>query len=134
MSGKFQGIVTRFSASPKQLFQIDTLGALLSALFTATLARFENTFGMPAAVLYPLAAIACLFALYSSACLFCVTNRWRIFLWVIATANTLYGITTFAAILYFYQQLTLLGLLYFFWEVIVVTCLVSLEVKVILTR
>ena len=94
----------------KKLFLIDGLGALLSAfLLGVILVRWEPVFGMPAKVLYPLAAIAGVFAIYSLSCHFFLTQNRGRFLKGIAVANLLYCCLTLTLVVYFYSQLTVLG-------------------------
>lgn len=101
---------TRFCIRPKTLFLPDGLGALLSALcLGVVLVRFEAFFGMPRAVLYPLAGVAGLFAVYSLCCyVFVIQNR-SVFLRVIATANLIYGCVTVGLLVLYRQELTLWG-------------------------
>lgn len=116
--------------SPKKLFLIDGLGALLSAfLLGVILVKYEPIFGVPVKVLYFLSIIAFIFAIYS------LTNFWqfkengRPYLKVIAVANLLYCCLTVALTVYFRNDLTGLGLLYFLLEVMIVTTLALIELK-----
>jgi hypothetical protein len=52
--------------SPKNLFLLDSLGALLSAILLGViLVSFENAFGMPQKTLYTLSYTAIIFSIYS---------------------------------------------------------------------
>ncbi|MCO6487363.1 MAG: hypothetical protein J5I98_03045 [Phaeodactylibacter sp.] len=115
---------------PRKLFLIDGLGALLSAfLLGVVLVWWEPVFGMPPKVLYPLAAIAGVFAVYSLSCCFFLTQNRRPFLRGIAVANLLYCCLTLGLVFYFYPQLTALGVAYFLVEITVVLILAGVELK-----
>lgn len=116
--------------APRKLFLIDGLGALLSVfLVGVVLSRFESVFGMPQTATYWLAALPCLFALYSFTCFLLIKENWRPYLRLIALANLLYCGLTMGLVIYFYQRLTVWGLLYFVGEVIVVIGLAYVELK-----
>ena len=115
---------------PPKLFLVDSLGALLSALLLGlVLTQFEKTFGMPQQVLYVLSVIPCVFAVYSFLCFLSKTIHWRFFMKIISTANLLYCCLTLGLMIYFYQQLTVLGLLYFVLELIIIINLAYIEWK-----
>ena len=117
---------------PKKLFLADGLGAIVSAfLLGVILVKYEPSFGMPKTVLYFLASIACLFAVYSLGCLFLVTKNFQPYLKGIALANLSYCCITIALVLYFSQKLTILGWTYFILELIVLVFLARLERKTI---
>ena len=117
---------------PKKLFLADGLGAFVSAfLLGVILVKYEPSFGMPKTVLYFLASIACLFAVYSLGCLFLVTKNFQPYLKGIALANLSYCCITIALVLYFSQKLTILGWTYFTLELIVLVFLARLEGKTI---
>lgn len=123
-----QQLITQLSAQPKRLFLIDGLGAFLTAfLLSVVLANFESSFGMPQKTLYFLSFLAGIFCLYSFCCYFFVASNWRPFLKVIAVANTLYCGLTLGLVFYYYQSLTLLGIVYFLGEIGVIVGLVVVE-------
>ncbi|MCG8332611.1 MAG: hypothetical protein MI974_33310 [Chitinophagales bacterium] len=123
---KFQDTLN--TITPKQLFLIDSFGALLTAFMLGiVLARLESFFGMPRDILYILSLIACVFALYSFICYRFTPVNWPLFLRIIAIANLAYCILTISCIIYLYQLLTIWGLLYFLLECIVIVVLVSIE-------
>lgn len=116
---------------PRRLFLIDGLGALLTAsLLAFVLVPLERYFGMPVRVLYPLAAVAGLFALYSLLCYARFPANWQLYLRGIAVANLSYCVLTAVLVVYFWQQLTVLGVLYFVGEMGVVSGLVAVEVGI----
>jgi hypothetical protein len=117
-------------SNPKQLFLIDSQGALLSAfLLGVVLVHFEPLFGMPVNILYILALIAGIFFLYSFSCFLRQPEQWQPFLRGIAIANLSYCGLTLGLVLYLHQSLTTLGILYFVFEIIIVTMLALKELK-----
>ena len=82
-------------------------------------------------MLQVLAATACLFAVYSFSCFLFLKHRWKLFLKIIAAANSMYCLITIGAIGYYFDQMTPLGLLYFGVEITVIVFLVMIEVGVV---
>lgn len=122
--------MNKITLSPKILFLIDGLGALLSAfLLGIVLANLEPTFGMPVKILYFLSALACLFALYSFWNFWKFKETWKPYLRVIATVNLMYCLLTASLVIYFRQELTTWGWLYFLLEMVVIIGLVVVEFK-----
>jgi len=114
------------------IFLIDALGALLSAIMLGfVLANLESVFGMPRPVLHFLAGIAGVFALYSFFCYRWLRKNWQPFLLAIAVSNLLYCCLTIALVFYYRQALTILGILYFVTEVIVVVILARKELNAV---
>lgn len=114
--------------SPKKLFLLDALGALLSAfLLGVILVHFESYFGMPSDALYILAFLPCVFAVYDFVCYYKVTDNWRPFLRGIAVANLLYCFLSIALVFQHYQELTILGIIYFVLELLIVVVLAKIE-------
>lgn len=114
--------------SPKRLFLIDGLGALLTAsLLLFLLARFEPLFGMPRQILHILSSVAAVFAVYSLACHLLVRRNPKAFLRLIAVANAAYCAATAVLVYRHSSRLTALGLAYFIGEIIVIGILVHLE-------
>lgn len=116
--------------TPRQLFLIDGIGAIVTALLLSqVLARWQPLFGMPREILYVLAAIAGGFAVYSLLCHLRLTDRWKPYLRAIAIANTLYCLVTLGLVVYLRASLTWLGIAYFIGEIAVVMTLVSVEMR-----
>ena len=123
-------ILDSFALNPKRLFLLDGLGALLSAFFLGVLlANFEEMFGMPPNVLYRLSLLACVLAVYSLCCSFFAVGKWSLLLRVIAIANLLYCCLTIGCLVVFSRHLTLLGIVYFVLEVMVIGVLITIELK-----
>jgi hypothetical protein len=113
---------------PQKLFLVDSLSALLSAILLGLiLVRFEKIFGMPQNVLYVLSVVPCIFTIYSFFCFLYKTEHWRPFMKIIAIANLLYCCLTAGLMVCFYQKLTILGLIYFALEIIIVISLAFIE-------
>jgi hypothetical protein len=120
------------TSNPKKLFQIDSLGAFLTAfLLGVILTRYEAHFGMPGKVLYPLSILACVFGVYSMGCYFWVRSHWRPFLKAIALANLVYCLLTIGLVVSLYPLLTILGILYFSGELIVMSVLTYIELSAV---
>lgn len=128
-------MLNKITSNPKQIFLLDCLGALLSAtLLGVALPSFQSIFGMPLNVLYGLAVLACLFAIYSFWNYRWFKENWRPYLRGIAIVNLLYCGLTAALVIYFHQELTKWGLLYFLQEMVVIIVVVMLEFKTIARR
>ena len=128
MKTKLQQLLKKLHSNPKQIFLIDSFGALISAFsLGVVLVIFESHFGMPRNVLYILAAVACLFAIYSFSCALRMPKKWQPFLKAIALANFIYCCATLFLLFYFYQHLTVLGITYFVLEIMVILILIKIE-------
>jgi len=116
--------------TPKKLFKLDSIGALISAfLLGVVLVNMEKVFGMPSRILYFLALVACIFAVYSFWHYRNIKENWQAYLKAIALANLAYCCLTIGLLFYFRQQLTILGFLYFGMEVLVIVSLAVFELK-----
>jgi hypothetical protein len=116
----------------KKLLLVDSLGALVSALLLGlVLVQFESDFGMPSKVLYFLSIIACLFSAYSLMSYLLVKNNGKPFLTFIALANLIYCCLTIGLTIYFHKELTYLGFIYFFSEVVIIITLAIIELKTV---
>lgn len=125
-------MLNKITSNPKLVFLLDCLGALLSAfLLGVVLTSFEPIFGMPRKILYGLAALAGLFAIYSFWNYRWFKENWRPYLRGIAIVNLLYCCLTAALVIYFRQELTKWGFLYFLQEMVVIIVVVMLEFKTI---
>ncbi len=121
-----------FCVNKNNVFLIDGIGASMSVLFLGLLLpSFEAYFGMPKNVLYGLATLASILAIYSLSCYFFKVKNWQFFLKTIIFANILYCCLSLILMIYFYQKLSTLGLTYFLLEKIVVLILVVFEIKII---
>lgn len=120
--------------SSRNIFLIDGLGAMLSALLTGVVLTYFNEYiGMPQEVLFPFAAVACLFTVYSLSCHFKTPANWRSFLVFIAISNTIYCLVSVGFVIYHFENLTTFGRAYFFLEIIVIGLLVFTELRLVLS-
>jgi hypothetical protein len=123
-----QGFLDKLTQSGKQLFLLDGSGAVLSAFFLGVVLRqLEPIFGMPVDTLTILALLACAFACYSWSCFFLVTNKWPSFLRVIMVVNVLYACLSLFLVYRHFADLTILGVVYFVLELIVLAGVVYVE-------
>jgi len=114
----------------KQLFLLDGIGALLSAiLLGCVLTRFESFFGIPKSTLYFLATLPCFFALYDFYCYYKIDKNLGKYLKLIAIVNILYCILSLGFGFYHYQKITLFGWAYIIIEIIIVLVLAIIELK-----
>lgn len=123
-----QNITHKLGLRPRNVFLLDGIGALISALFLiALLAPFESIFGMPRKVLYTLSIPAFGFAVYSLSCYFFDVKKWQPYLKLIALANFLYCCVTLGLVIQEYDLLTMLGVAYFLGEIGIVFAVIGIE-------
>ena len=116
--------------SPKRLFLIDSIGALISAFMLGfVLVRFEDLIGMPLGILHLLAILAGILCIFSFWCFAFVRARWRLFMSIIGFANFAYSCLTVALIISLFPSMKPLGILYFSLELLLVLLLVVLELR-----
>lgn len=125
----------KLSLKPKTIFLIDGIGAFVTAFFLFFVLRNYNAyFGLPKTTLSYLSIIAMLFSIYSISCLYLANKKWKAFLKAISIANLLYcGLTTYLLI-YYYKQITLLGLSYFILEISIILVLAFIEILVFVSN
>jgi hypothetical protein len=124
-------LLQRFTENPKKLFLIDATGALISIFFLGFVLRiFESAFGMPSHALLLLAVMPVFFAAYDYYCYFFLKGNWRPYLNGIAFANLAYCCVTIHHMIFYYENLTNLGLGYFLVELLIILILVVIELKV----
>lgn len=113
---------------PRKIFLFDALGAIVSLLLLLGLvAGFDNFFGISKPVLYKLAFIPLLFALYSMSCYFINPKQWQVNLKIIAIANILYVCITLGLAFYYFGTISVLGIVYFMAEIVVLILLSRFE-------
>lgn len=121
-------IVERFNITPRTIFLVDGIGALLSAmLLLFVLAQFEAVFGMPQVVSQSLSIPAFIFAAYSLTCYVVNLSKPKYFLLVIAIANCLYCFATMWLLIQHRSEVTILGWAYFLGEIAIILTLARLE-------
>ncbi|WP_296618744.1 hypothetical protein [Marivirga sp.] len=125
-------MINKYLSSPSKIFLVDGLGAFFTALIIGIVfTNFQEYIGMPIEILISLALMAVIFCLYSLSCFFFLKGNWKPFLKTIAIANLLYCILTTVLIILLFHQLTVLGLIYFIGEIIVIGVLVYFEFSIL---
>ena len=115
---------------PKNLFLIDSAGALLTALILGLILPWhKDLFGMPRNVLYFLSSIAFIFFAYSFLCYLLIKHSWKPYLRFIAVANLVYCCITLGIVIFLRTELTIFGWIYFFLEAIVIISLAIFELR-----
>jgi O-antigen/teichoic acid export membrane protein len=132
MPVKLPSVFEKIVQNPRKLFLVDGTGALLTALLLSLLlASLEQFFGMPKTVLYALASVAFLFGVFSFSRSLSGTRNWRRALGFIRTANILYCCLTIGLVIFYNEQVSIWGILYFLGEIVVILLLVFLEQQAI---
>jgi len=116
----------------KNIFLIDAIGALLSALLLIFLiAQYQSFFGFPSAVALQLSILPMIFFVYSFTChLVRPVKFFSPLSKTIAGLNVLYCCLSIALVVYFYNQISVFGIFYFSMEKLIVLCLAIWEWKV----
>ncbi len=124
-------LVKKISLTPRILFLIDGLGAIISALILGViLVRYNELIGMPVNSLYFLALLPLVFIFYDVYCYLTIKNRLLSKVKGIVTLNSLYCIISIIEIYINWKSLTSLGLTYFVLELIVLILIIRFEVSV----
>lgn len=124
-------LVERLARRPRTLFFVDGVGALVTALLVGVvLPTLREHIAMPRPALRALALVALVLAAYSLTCVVLRPSRWPRYLRGIAMANAMYCVITAGCLLYFRARLALGDWIYFVGEIVVVSALVSLELRV----
>jgi hypothetical protein len=124
-------LVKHLSSNPKKLFFLDSLGAFATAfLLFVVLRNFHEYVGLPKISLTYLSLLAACLCIYSATCFFLIKENWAPYIKGIGIANLLYCLLTLSLILYYGPQLKFLGIVYFLGEIIIISGLIYLELKV----
>ena len=117
--------------NPGKLFLIDGTGAILSAiLLGVVLVQLERFFGIPKSMLYLLALLPCIFAVYDFYCYYRVKNRLGQYLKGIAFLNLGYAGLSLALAFYHSDVITNVGWSYVLVEISIIVILASVELNV----
>jgi len=126
----YKQLIQTCLGSPRKLFLVDGLGALVSAfLLGVVLVRLENIFGIPQSALYILAFVPCVFALYDFCCFFILKKNESAFLIVIGYANILYCLLSIGLAFCHHHSITYLGWTYLIVEIVIVLILAFTEIR-----
>jgi hypothetical protein len=124
-------IIKQLSSNPQKLFLIDSIGALTTAsLLFVVLRNFNEYFGMPERILTYLSVIAVGFCIYSTTCFFIHKANWTPLIQGISIANLIYCVLTIGLVIFYAPQLTIIGVVYFIGEVVIICGLVYIELNV----
>jgi hypothetical protein len=124
------------SLNPRKVLLLDGIGALFSAfLLGIVLVRYQHLIGMSEKVLYILAFFPIVFAVYDFICLlFCKNDKLNFYVKIIALANLSYCVISAILLIIHFPALTLLGIIYFVIEIIIVAFIAYLEWNIAGTR
>lgn len=124
----YTGLINTLAESPRKIFTIDTIGALVSALSLYVLILPLNSyFGVPLSIVWILGGASLAFFLFSLFCTLTTGKHDASKLRIVITANLLYGVLTALLILLNKSSITVLGIAYFVAEYSVIIALVLLE-------
>lgn len=124
-------LIKYFAEKQKALFLIDSIGAFTTAFFLFVIMRqFNEYFGMPKTILTYLSAIAISFCMYSTVCFLFLKARWTPFIRLIGIANLLYCVLTTGLLIKYYPSLTIIGMIYFWGEIVIICGLSYIELNV----
>ena len=131
-NNNLKSAIEKLTTSPKRVFLLDGLGALLSALFLFIIVSFfGQKFGLPDKALYLLLTLALTFSVYSLFCYYFRDKQWKLFLRAILIANLLYIILTIMTLINNSNSVTILGFFYFTIEILIISIIVMIEFKTI---
>jgi hypothetical protein len=124
-------LIDHFAYNKRALFLIDSIGAFITAFFLFIIMRTCNEyFGIPKSVLTYFSVIAICFCIYSLACFLFVRSAITIYFTLIGIANLLYCGLTIGLVINYYPLLTILGITYFLIEIVIISSLSYVELKV----
>ncbi|MEX1189626.1 MAG: hypothetical protein WED33_10235 [Bacteroidia bacterium] len=119
----------------RNLFLIDAFGALFSSISIGLIIPFFfDGVGLPHLILSSLAIAAFIYSGYSFSCYLFLKNNLKTYLKYIAFSNLIYLLITLFVIVFYYAQISVTGLIYFILEAIIITILVSIELKIIYSK
>jgi len=127
--------LSHFSSKPKNIFLLDSFGALLTSLLLYFILRHFNAFfGLSKNIFEYLSITAFIFFVYSFSCFFFVRQNEKLFLKIICTANILYCLLTFGIVLHNHKTISVYGIVCFLAEIAVIIGLAVLEMKIIKSK
>jgi len=118
----------------KQIFLIDSLGALLSAIILLVIPQFERHLGIPGSLTLILVPFPLLFSIFSFLSYKLGNQNWKLLLKIIAIANLLYCCLTLYVITTNFAVLKILGIVYFSVEILIIIALATIEIKMATKR
>ena len=129
-----KSIINLFNLNSKSIFLMDGLGAAITTiLLVVVLKRHNEYFGMPQDILTIISILALILSIYSFSCFAFSKSNLPKLLKIIIVANLIYCFLTLNLVIYFSNQLTIFGLLYFVGEILIICSLVMIELKILKT-
>ncbi|MDW3192068.1 MAG: hypothetical protein R8G66_06880 [Cytophagales bacterium] len=123
--------IERVSQDPHFIFLIDGIGANITALsLLLVLPNLPEVFTMPANILNYLGTIALVFATYSLCNFFLKPRKAKLLIWIIAIANLAYCLFSGLIVARLLCRLSMLDVVYFLGEILIVAVLATIEFKV----
>jgi hypothetical protein len=120
-----------FNEKPKTLFLIDSVGALMTALSLIVIVReFIEYFGMSKNEVNYLSLLAFCFCMYSAICYMFLKSNFSPFIRFIGIANSSYCALIIGLMIRYKSSITVIGIIYFLVEIIIICCLSYVELKV----
>lgn len=124
-------LISYFTKKQKTLFLIDSTGALMTAFSLFVVVRqFNEYFGMPKNELTYLSVFAVCLCIYSAACFLFLKTDLRPFIRLIGIANLIYCTWTSVLLIKYYPVLTIIGIIYFLIEIVIICTLSYVELNV----
>lgn len=120
-----------FINQPKKLLLLDAMGAFITATFIGVVMRNHiDIFGLPPQEAVVMTFIAYSFFCFSGICYLLVQNKQYKYIYIIASANSLYILLSFFIFLNHFKDLTPFGIVYLISEIVTIILLVTLEFSV----
>ena len=126
------GIITKLASNPKQLFLLDSMGGLASAVVPLLiLGIFDSHFRLARELLIAMSLTGFVFGSYSFLCALKIQSRWMFFLKILVLANSTYLFSIMAYTAVYFSSLSQLGLAYLLIDHLVLISVIALELAVI---
>lgn len=119
------------SLNAKKMLLLDAWGAGITVLLLAVIVEpFQEHFGMPLVVLRLFSIIACVYTIYSLMSHYFGNEKYKLLLKIIVFSNTFYGCLIAFFVVRYFENLTLLGKIYFTGEILLILSLAALELQI----
>lgn len=115
------------SLTTQQVFLIDGIGAMLSAVLLWVIYSCKSIFTIPESMFLLLIFFPVLFACYSLGCAWVRPVKWKLFLSIVMTGNLLYIFYSLCLAILYFEELNIPGLIYFLSETFVILAVVYFE-------
>ena len=126
-----ESFINNILSHPRMMFIIDAMGATISSIMLGVvLVCFQGLVGMPLTALEYLSGSAFAIALFSWSCYLGFEKFGKHLFKVIGFINILYCLVSIGFVLYYNQELTSIGYLYFIVEILIIAMIAYIEIKV----